>query len=181
MTSPLPPEITYQTGRKGYLNPYTGKYSRSRSYALRMQRNYARGMSQSEARGHRAVGGVTEAQRRREQAAAVNPSLSRSQQFALGFQQRYGFTYNYWRYLKRNYIDAINSRSSPDMQITPIWIQQIIVNTPMTGLGTDWIETRLAERLNDMIAYQDYDDRDPGGAHFAERIAYTPIEWWYYH
>lgn len=181
MSTPLPPEIVFPTGKTGYLNPYSGKYTTSRSYALRMQRAYSRGQTQSEARGHRAVNGVTESQRRNAQAALANPGLTRHQQFEIGFQQRYGFSYKYWRYLRRNWIDDINRRSSPDMQMTPLWIQQILINSAVTGLDTNWIELRLAERIQDMIAYQDYNVTGPGFAHFYERLNYTPIEWWYYH
>src|SRR5579863_9340329 len=69
---PEPLEIILPTGQTGYLNPYKGTYTTSRSYALRMQRSFARGISQSEARGHKAVGGLSESQWRRLRRLYVN-------------------------------------------------------------------------------------------------------------
>jgi hypothetical protein len=59
-------------GQTLYLNPYKGTYITNRSYAMRMQRAFARGMSQSEARGHKAIGGLTESIWRRLRRDYVN-------------------------------------------------------------------------------------------------------------
>lgn len=179
MTGPLPPEIILPSGKPAYLNPYTGKYSASRSYALRMQRNYSRGLSQSEARGHRAKGGVNESQLRA-QREMLQYGMKPWQRFAITFQQRYGFSYRYWRRLKRLYIDSINSMSSPGQQVTPVWIQQELINEPLTGHNEDWIEARLGEKEYDMFRYRLH-DAEPGRVHFDQRDNLAPIEWWYYH
>lgn len=186
MTTPsfgaLPSEIILPNGKTGYLNPYTGKYSSSRSYAMRMQRNYSRGLSQSAARGHAPSGGLSESQMRAQrEALKYGDQLKPWQRFALTFKQRYGFEYRYWRKLKRLYIDAINSMSSPDMQITPVWIQQALVNAPLTGHDESWIEARLAEKLYDMDRYRNAHDPIPGRMHFMRRDSMEPVEWWYYH
>lgn len=191
MSQPLPPEIILPSGRAAFLNPYKGTYTTSRPYALRMQRNFARGLSQSEARGHRvSPQGFTEAQIRRQQAQAAGFQTP-WERFTLNFERRYGFSYRYWRFLKRRWIDAINARSSPGLQITPIWIAQELQNA--SGIfssflainqmpsGKPWIEQRLDEKLADMEAYQDENDKEPGFLHFIRRDNFRPIEWWYYH
>ena len=117
MTNPVPGpplEIILPGGDPGYLNPYSGQYTRSQTYALRMQRNYSRGLPQSSARGHAAVGGYSESQiRAQREQAKHGDQLPPWQRFGIGFQQRYGFSYSYWRKLRRQYIAEINERALP--------------------------------------------------------------------
>lgn len=145
-----------------------------------MQRAYARGLTQSEARGHRARRGLSESQLRRQRQEMLNPGVTPWQQFLMTFRQRYGFEYRYWRYLKRNWVDSINKLSSPDMQITPVWIAQELANAPLNGHDREWIETRLAEKLYAMLEYRS-GNSDPGALFFRSRDGLAPIEWWYYH
>ena len=178
MSNPLEPVLYPVQGTAGpilYLNPYSGTYTASRSYGLRMQRGYQAGLPQTVARrGTPPPEGLTESQVRRQR-----------------FLQRYGFQETVWRRLYRKYIREINSLSSPAGQITPMIVAQVLQNTQNTGLGADWLEDRLATKLADM---KDYRERGrsaapPGGVsqgnvHFfadANARLVTPIELWWYH
>jgi hypothetical protein len=189
MTTPLPPEQQAPGGITTYLNPYTGKYTRSRSYALRMQRAYSRGLTQSEARGHRAVGGETETQRRRRQ-TRERTGMTPWESFGIGFQQRYGFSYRYWRRLRRLYVDEINRRASPGAKILPSHVSDIIQlydmgwtdpMRPELRTWEAWVEVHLGERLWSTILYQDEGQSAYGNFNFNSRNSVAPIEYWYYH
>lgn len=198
MSAPQPPEIILPSGETAYLNPYRGTYTTSRSYALRMQRGYARGLRQSESRGKPvSPGGLSESQLRRER-----------------FEQQYGIPYRVWERLRRKYIIELNKRSWPggpsrmntddmgnrnDPRVFPSDIYAIrrLYDTgyrdPVTPVETweQYAEVRLSQRLNALIMYQDYNDSDPGRADYNSRSgiwygAFTaasapPIELWYYH
>ena len=179
MTNPLPPEILSPDGVPLFLNPYKGTYSKSRSYALRMQRDYSRGMPQQAARGHRPVNGLSESQLR-SQRSQLAYGMKPWQRFAFTFKQRWGFEYRWWRYLKRHWIDAINSMTSPSQVITPVWISQELTNAALTGHNEAWIEQRLSEKLYAMERYR-MGDAQPGGINFSHRDGLAPIEWWFYH
>lgn len=194
MGAPLPPEIQLPDGRTGYLNPYRGTYTPSRSYALRMQRGYARGLSQGDARGKRVTAtGQTEYQRR---AAATQERYGMSPwqlRYGIGFERRYGFKYRYWRKLQRMYVNDINARSSPGGAISPSTVGQVKENWRVGFRdqfqpdlrGPDdwepWIERRLSEKLDDMISYQDLGEKANGAYHFGYLVNVMPIELWYYH
>lgn len=187
MTEPntgLPLEIILPSGKPAYLNPYQGTYSESRSYARRMQSSYARGLSQATARGHRTVNGRSESQIRRDrERITYGDQLPPWQRFGLGFEQRYGFSYAYWRFLRRNWIDEINQRAYPhphsrymmvdangqraDPRIFPsdiTAIRQLYDNgfrDPVHSEVTtwqQWVELRLVERLTAIRDYQDMHD-----------------------
>lgn len=189
MAQPLPPERTAPGGITTYLNPYTGKYTRSKSYARRMQGAFARGLTQSEARGHRAVGGETETQRRRRQ-TRERTGLTPWESFGIGFQQRYGFSYTYWRKLRRRYVDEINRRASPGAAIKPSHITDVInlfnmgwfdSQRPELRSWEAWVEVHLGERLWSTILFQDERERAYGQFNFVRRNSVPPIEYYYYH
>jgi hypothetical protein len=173
--SPAAPEIILPAGQPAYLNPYRGTYTTSRSYALRMQRNYGRGMSQATARGHAPFGpeGLTEYQVR-----------------ALRFERRYGFSLRYWRRLQRKYLRELNSQRSPAAQITADVIaqdlgivRQVYGNGPVPGIvipAENITEERLAELLYATKAYRD-GNAGPGRNDFYTRDDIRPIELWWYH
>lgn len=197
MATPQPPEIFLPSGERAYLNPYRGTYTTSRSYALRMQRNYARGISQGEARGHQTAGGPSESVLRRQR-----------------FEQEYGIPYHVWERFRRKYIKEINDRSwrggPSTMQLNEfgnradprIFLSDILAirelydrgyRDPVTPVDTweQYAEVRLSQRLNALIMYQDYNDADPGRADYNNRsgiwygtfsaASAPPIELWYYH
>lgn len=179
MSQPLPPEIILPTGERGYLNPYRGTYTTNRDYGLRMQRNFARGIGQTEARGHPpSPTGLTESQIR-----------------AQRFQQKWGFSYNQWRRWKHRYIDEINeTRAStyvPGQNGNPITISDIAQDIEANSLRAQMIpgifippdsytEERLARLLDVVRAYR-AGDPTPGRADFYARESYRPIELWWYH
>lgn len=177
MSSPLPPEILDPQGRTLYLNPYRQTYTANRAYAYRQQRGFARGLTQSEARGHAVRNGLTESQRRQ------RPSYSES---AFAFQARHGVSLAWWRRMRRLYINPMNAMASPGNQITLSFIDQEMQNAPtLTAVtqepaGPEWMEQRLAERLYAMDMYREGNSQ-PGFAYFQMRTSYRPIEWWYYH
>lgn len=197
MTQPsLPPEIILPSGQTGYLNPYKGTYTTSRSYAMRMQRGFAAGLPQQRARG-RVLGGQTEYQQR----AALTQErygMSPWQRFKLAreFKQQYGFELRYWEKLRRKWVDEINSLSTggkaptPGARIIdPQWIadefanarQNALILPLLGGSGKPWIERRLSENLTDMIQYRQGNSQ-PGALHFhTQPHATRPIEWWWYH
>jgi hypothetical protein len=174
MTTPLPAEIILPGGQPGYLNPYRGTYTTSRSYALRMQSNYGRGMSQATARGH-----------------APNPAgLTEYAIRAQRFQDAYGFSLGYWRRIQRKYLREINSERSPAAQITPLVIAGDLDavrfrngNGPVPGIvipAENITEERLANLLYATRAYRD-GDTVPGRTDFYARDDIRPIELWWYH
>lgn len=176
-----------------YLNPYTGTYTASKSYGLRMQRGYRRGLPQYEARGKPAGEAAIRRQQIQEQYGQTP-----WQRFTQSFERRYGFSYSYWRYLRRNWVDEINSLTSKDGfgHITPTTVSQII---QMWNAGIHdpyhpefeswqaWVENRLETRLDDTVAYQEFRDKEPGRISWGQRNWLTmtgtgpPIEFYYYH
>lgn len=167
---PEPPERTLASGLTEYFNPYTGTYIRSKSYAQRMQRGYARGMTRQEARGHVPAVGMTEYGQRR----------AREEARDFAFEQRYGFKYSYWLYLRRNWVDEINEMAAPSANIDPLLVGWELQNAPQTGHNEEWIEARLAEKLVAMIYYREGNPQ-PGAADFRTQDGMAPIVWWYYH
>lgn len=180
MTTALPAEIRSPEGQTLYLNPYRGTYTTSRSYALRMQRNYSRGISQTEARGHLSPTGLSEYQIR-----------------AQRFQNTYGFSYQLWRRWERRYVKEINkTRASvyiPGQRGNPITpsdlAQDVEVNRSRMGMGPvpgivippeNYTEERLAELLFDIQQYRAGNPL-PGRQSFVNRENIRPIELWWYH
>jgi len=179
MTGPNPPEIILPDGRTGYLNPYSGKYVTNRAYAMRMRRNYSRGLSQSSARGHAPRQGMSEYQLRVQRDQLLYQQTP-WQRFTQNFEQRWGFSYSWWQRLRRLYINkinALNSESTPP--ITEVWIQQELLNNRESH-GPEWIEARLGEKLYDMEQYRDGDPL-PGRANWRTKDYLSPEEWWWYH
>lgn len=183
---PIPPlSRERRGGTTEYYNPYSGRYTTNRAYGLRMQRGYARGLSQHEARGQR--GG--ESVRRRERVYRETGQTPH-QIYAFNFRQRYGFSYSYWRTLRKRYINEINRRSSPGGQMLPSHVTDII-NLYNMGWRDDrrpelrtweaWVEVHLGERLWSTILYQDDGETAYGSFNFTFRNSVAPIEYWYYH
>lgn len=190
MTTPggQPLQIIHPNGKTIlYLNPYSGTYTASRSYGLRMQRGYARGLPQYEARGKRANEARIQRERIQEQYGQTP-----WERFNQSFERRYGFSYSYWRYLRRKWIDEINKKTSKDGfgHIKPIQVAQMI-QLFQTGWRdkafpefTDWkpwTENALDLRLENMLAYQEDGDPLPGRGRFFARSSNPPIEFYYYH
>lgn len=178
MGAPLPPILNNQDGPL-YLNPYKGTYTKSRSYGLRMQRAYARGQTQSEARGHQVTpGGPSESELRKQRWLERN-----------GVPLWRTDVYNFWR-RNSSVINQINDRVSPQAQITPLSIAQLAENwgrfggdsyQPDARTWQRWATRRLGERLDDIISYQDLGETGNGSYHFQFRSGVAPIEFWWYH
>lgn len=194
MTDPrtgVPLEIITNQGVPLYYNPYSQQYTRSKSYAQRMQRNYARGLPQQQARGKRQAEHVTRAQQEQQR---YGDELTPEQRFQFGFERRYGFTYRYWRKLYRNYIQEINQRALPnphsnymmidangrraDPRVFPSDVAAIkqLYDTgyrdplyPDIRTWEDWIEYRLYERLDGIREFQDFHNVGPGRTEFQNR------------
>ena len=187
MFSPsLPLEYVDPQGNTRYLNPYSQQYIRNKSYALRLQRGFGRGLSQSEARGHGiSARGLTESQERVAR-ATERGDLSPYQLFLGGFERRYGFSYQYWRLIYRRYIKEINQRSWPsgprgqqdeyDPRIFASDISRIKSlydqgyrdlrgNSPVTW--QEWVENHLAIRLDAIVQWQDNHNKTPGREMFS--------------
>jgi hypothetical protein len=146
-------------------------------------------MSRSEARGHRVTPAGSESQRRRQRIMETT-GMTPTEVFGIGFQQRYGFSYSYWRRLRRLYINEINKRSSPGAHIKPSHVSSVIQVFEIQGgdpfrpeLRTweAWTEVHLGNRMWATILYQDEGDNSYGAFNFALRSSVFPIEFWYYH
>lgn len=161
MGGPLPPTILVE-GQTAYLNPYSGGYSPNRAYALRMQRGYARGLTQTQAR----------------RGVELPPDYSESQVRRERFQATYGISYNYYRRLQVRYgADIVNNRPGA---ISPLLVGQAVQLQAQGLLPPNWVEDRLADRR---IATDNYRAgiTETGEQEFDDRIEFVPIEWWYYH
>jgi len=176
VSNPLPPVLYPAQGTQGptlYLNPYTRTYTASRSYGLRMQRGYAAGVPQTVARRGISSAGVSESERRRER-----------------FLEKYGYEQNVWNRLYRKYIKRIHELDpSVSLQRWRQIVAEVLDNTQITGYGADWLEGRLALKLNDMLRYRHMDeeviieDEEEPFSYFEDEFArsQTPIELWWYH
>jgi hypothetical protein len=179
MTTALPPEIILPGGQPAYLNPYRGTYTTSRSYALRMQSGYARGMSRQSARGHVSPTGVTEYALR-----------------AQRFQQKYGYSLSWWRKVQRKYIQPIEDMGqvpgndwptagnwrdiiAEDYRIVTLWYG----TGPVPGIiipPENIVEERLMIKIESMVEYRE-GDRSTGRGEFYARSFIRPIEMYWYH
>jgi len=193
MSTPLPPTgpaiRVLPGGITQYYNPYTGNWSSNQAYAARMTRAYRRGLSQSEARGHRRTAAGSESQRRR-QRIREQFGMSPTELFGIGFQQRYGFSYNYWRRLLRNGLRELNSRRSPNARIKPQHVADVIqayrlagrdVLRPELRTWEAWTEVHIGEALTSTELYQDEHDNRLGAYYHSMRSSIFPIEFWFYH
>jgi hypothetical protein len=156
--------------RTGYLNPYTGTYTTSRTYGLRMQRGYARGLPQYSARGK-----PRDEYGQRRQQIQEEYQQTPYERMTQQFERRYGFSYRYWRQLRRRWIDEINSLTSPGSGVIPDHIARVKEawdngwRDPYRSEFNDWhdwIENRLDERLNDTLDFQELNDPTSGRQNF---------------
>lgn len=136
-----------------------------------MQRGYAAGLPQWMARRY-GPGGTA-------------PRVTESERRRLSFLERWGFEERVWRRLWKKYIKRINSMASPADQITKQDIQAFNQRTPVTGLGMDWLENRLAGKLQDMLNYRNHTTSPMGYTYFdpAEELnkSQTDLKFWWYH
>lgn len=183
MTAPAPLVIDLPGGQQGYYNPYTGRYTTSKSYGLRMQRGYARGVSQQTARGKPASEHII--RKEREQAKEGGGI-----DYPFNFERVYGFSYGYWQRLRRMGVSEINRRSAPGGRIVPIMVTQVIeawrfgwrdINRPEITSWQMWVELHIVERLAAMRLYQDNNDSQLGSLNFRMRSDVPPIEFYWYH
>lgn len=96
--------------------------------------------------------------------------------------QQYGASYAWYQRMYRLYINEINSYSSPGARIGISHVEAQLANQALTGHNTDWVENRLAWRLDALRSYHDEGDAQPG--HELYVFSFTdvaPPEWWYYH
>jgi hypothetical protein len=165
---------------------------------MRMQRNFLRGITQSEARGH-APGPLGSERQRREQR----------------YEELHGISLRDWERWNRLYIREINRRtwkSGPPMtgikeaRDPRIWPEDLAairydyehgVRDPAYPGITDWhqwVEIRLDERLGAVLSYQEDHNPDPGRMQYGSRSGYwtsdmnflavysaPAIELWWYH
>ena len=150
-----------------------------------MQRNYVRGISQAEARGHRPsiFGGAPESESQRRRRLAIERGTTTQQEQLARWNARYpGMDRNWYNRMYRRYIQEINYRSSPDVRIGPSHVYSQLVNAQMTGHNQEWVEERLLWRMAAMQQYQDEDNNEIGFQLFIQnQIDVAPPEWWYYH
>lgn len=185
----LPAQIILPSGQTGYLNPYKGTYSTSRSYAQRMQRGFLRGESQSASRGHRAVGGLTESQWRRLKRLYVDEINRRTWKEGPSRMNAPGGERDDPRIFRQDvqYIVELYNEGYRDP------------NVPTLNNWLDYVEWRLAERLTNTRAYQDDGDPSWGSSDYYFRSTFwtqqrlgpglgmltvksgPTIEFWYYH
>lgn len=184
----LPAQIILPTGQTGYLNPYKGTYTTSRSYAQRMQRGFLRGESQSASRGHKAVGGLTESQWRRLKRLYVDEINRRTWKEGPSRMNVIGGERQDPRIFRQDvqYIAELYNEGyrDPNVPTIPDWL--------------GYVEWRLAERLASTREYQDVGNTSFGRADYYMRSPFwfqqgpglfnvfdvkagPTIEFWYYH
>jgi hypothetical protein len=185
---PEPSSIILPSGQTGYLNPYKGTYTTSRSYAMRMQRAFARGINQSEARGHRAIGGLTESQWRRLRRLYVDDINRMAWEEGPPRMNAPGGVRKDPRIFKQD-VQAIQNLYDQGYRDP---------GAPSIDNWLAYAEWRLAGRLSAMIAYHEDSDPMPGRMAFFghsqvwpksgiwlqsgfDFASAPPIEFWYYH
>ena len=171
------PEIRLPDGRTGYWNPYSQAYTTSRSYAMRLQRGYAQGVSRQQAR--RGI-------------RSWIPGMSEAQNRAQAFQDKYGISYNYWRRIQRKYLTKIvamdPSIGYAEWRLIIYEDLARLQSFPATGIigqrrmqsPEQQNEAALASKLEAMEAYR-RGDVTTGRNQFDMRVPYRPIELWWYH
>jgi len=190
VTLPLPEPPWERTlfGVTSYYNPYTGKYTTSRAYALRMQRGYQAGLPRQKARGQR----PGEAARRRERETretGITPR-ERGLLYRARFEQENGFSYAYWQRLHRLFLTDLNKRVGKAGRIRPWMVGDVRrewergwrdFRRPELLTWQAWVEVHLGERLWATILYQDENENAYGAFNFAMRSAVPDVAFWYYH
>lgn len=180
-----PDESDYQY-RKRRMIELTGETP----YQRRKRLGQARGLSTAEARGHKARGGLTEYQRRRQQTLrqyGKTPwELWRDQRIV--WLQDNGFTPETtgWSWNRLIQISPklqwMNERTSPAGQITPGMMLEARDYEIQGVLEADWSWYRLQEKYEDTLDYVEYGDRNGGRYHwFNDRIPELSAAWWFYH
>ena len=183
----LPATIVLPNGRTGWLNPYKGTYTENRTYNQRLQRGWLRGESQSTARGHKPIGGLTESQWRRLKRLYVDE-----------------INYRTWENAPSNRMKTRGGERT-DPRIFKQDVQYIVelfqegYHDPNQPTLTDWLsytEFILALRLDATIEHQEFNNSAPGRQNFFSRSdfwqqegfigffqikAAPPIQMWWYH
>lgn len=156
-----------------------------------MQSARERGIGTTAGRGHTPVGGETESQRRNrisvEQTGLTVSQLRRSNQ--VSWLEAAGYTPDS---TNMTWSDLI--RLEPRLRymyggarVTPEMIADAIDLETDNELEKGWAFDRLWHKYDDMVAYREYRDREPGQADWAEYLqvhAFIPSlapQWWYYH
>ena len=198
----MQPSIDTAMGKR-YLNPYNLTYIPNRTYALRLQRGWRRGFTLTQARrGRETVTGAheyalrvlrREARRELEAQQAVDTEVQRNYaQFRHDFLMQNGFTYDYWIYLYKHWIRAINQMAwgdaptasmhyengqRQDPRVFPADVASARslyeqgFRDPVYPVDTwqEWIENRLQERLSAIYDYQEMLDARPGRSYYYAR------------
>jgi len=162
VTLPLPEPPWERTlfGVTSYYNPYTGKYTTSRAYALRMQRGYQAGLPRQKARGQR----PGEAARRRERETRETGITPRER----GLLYRVGKAGRIRPWMVGD-VRREWERGWRDFRRPELLTWQA------------WVEVHLGERLWATILYQDENENAYGAFNFAMRSAVPDVAFWYYH
>lgn len=154
-------------------------------YQRRIRQARARGLSTSEARGHRENESERRRQRTIQQTGFTPWELWRNNQ--LQWLNDNGFnpvtTGWSWNRLIRiaPRLRYLNERASPGGQITPEMMIEAMDFEQTYGY-TDWSWERLNERYEDTVEFVDKNNRAPGNFHwFQDREPELPAAWWYYH
>lgn len=183
----LPATIILPSGRTGWLNPYKGTYSENKTYNQRLQRGWLRGESQSTARGHKPIGGLTESQWRRLKRLYVDEINYRTWENAPSNRmQRRGGERVDPRIFKQDiqYIVEIMDEGYRDP------------NQPTLDNWLEYSEFLLAIRLDAIIEFQEFNNPSPGKQNFYSRQSFwtkqgfigffditsaPTIQLWWYH
>jgi hypothetical protein len=185
---PRGPDETAYAYRKRRTLALFGQTPYERRIALARQR----GIGVTAARGHAPASGETESQRRnRLSVEQYGQTVSQRRRAELTqWLEEHGYTPDAtnmtWTQLIRlaarlRYMYGGGGTVTPDM------IAEAIDLEHDEFLESGWAFERLWAKYDDMVAYREYRDREPGKADWAEYLQVHPFipslapQWWYYH
>lgn len=186
---PRQPGETAYAYRKRRTLALTGQTPYQRRIFLGQQR----GIGRTAARGH-GPSGQAEYQRRRQrtvQRTGVIPSVL-TRAYAQNWLITNGFTPETtgasWTYLfqMEPSLRALAERTSPDARMQPADIAMGVQLETDGVAPPGWTIDRLRGRVIDTVAYQDFNDKEPGRYDWTVVRLFAPsddlhIKWWYYH
>jgi hypothetical protein len=155
-------------------------------YQRRIRNAQARGLSTTEARGHKAGESATRRERTLARTGLTPWQLWSYDQIAWLMDN--GFTPETtgwsWNQLIRiaPRLRYMNNHASPGAQVTPDMIAEALTFERTSNLPSEWTWERVNEKYLDIYEFYERGDVQPARMHyFQDRIPQMDVAWWYYH